>query len=475
VLGSLKGILQAVAVFDAAGTIFRSSSTVVLILFVLITVTWVSLGIAMFVRRNREYSLGAAGFVTLFLVLFVLVYLPLLSSDVPVAQAGLFLLVPVLAAGASWTAVLLYDWDVTLDEETVEQLTAARSTAKNAGEMFDDRLGDVDESSTLSSLRSVAPDAVDDFENGATAFRDRCQSVVDRAERLLDGEAGLSSRERYDRAQQVVADAEALDPAGQAESLSADLQTGVSRGVTEQFGDIHVVSRFGEAYEIRNLRDYNELAVPGLEGGAIQIGGDQHELAERLTEAIETEGLPVAGGAIERAHAHIDDLRAELSDHEERTDAILSEADHSLEMASEHIESMDGAASERLAEYLLEGRLPTELHDIPTRPEIEARKERAIDALHETRFDDAERNAETAREDAQRVEAIAEFFSESVVSTVDFGSGSIPVPPSVGTDLVERMRVPFEQAYGVDYSLEGSTLEVAGDADKHPPGDDAES
>jgi hypothetical protein len=462
-------------VFDAAGTIFRSSSTVVLILFVLITLTWVSQGIAMFVRRNREYSLGAAGFVTLFLVLFVLVYLPLLSSAVPVTQAVLFLLVPVLAAGASWTAVLVYDWDVTLDEETVEQLNEARTTAKNARETFDDPVGDIDDESTLSPLRSVAPAAVEEFEDGATSFRDRCQTIVARAERLIDGEPGLSSRERYDRATQVVSDAEDLEPASRAESLVTALQTGVKRGVTEQFADIHVVSRFDGAYEIRNLRDYNELAVPDLDGGAIQIGGDQHELAERITEAIDSEGVPVAARVIERALTHVDDLRAELSEHEESIDAILSEIDHSLEMASEHIDGIDGAAGDRLAEYLIDGRLPDELRDVPTRPEIESRTEQSIAALHETRFDDAMRNAETAREDATRVEAIAEFFSESVVSTIEFGSGSIPVPPSVGTALVERMRVPFEQTYGIDYALETSELVIAGDADTRQSNVDAES
>ncbi|MBX0325241.1 hypothetical protein EGH21_19630 [Halomicroarcula sp. F13] len=409
------------------------------------------------------FTLGATGFVTLFLVLFELVYLPVLSADVPTAQVAGFLLVPVVAAAASWGASLVFEWDITLDEETSEQLSAARKDARKALEQFDDQVDAAASESTLSSLRSFAPAAVESFETEMAAFREECQSVVDRADDLTEGPE--SSRERNDAAAQVRTDAEGLNPEERANRLQRELERAVVDRIRDEFGDLHYVSRYDQAYEVRNLRSYNEISLPTLDGPPVQIGGDQHELDDRLVNAIDTQGLGPVANAIERVETHLSDLETALDEHETRVATGLDAADESLVLAEDHLDNLDGVAQERLREYLLEGRTPDETLSVPNRLSVSDAKTDAQVALHEGRFDAAERYAKEAREEAAAVQAIAEFFGESVVATIDYGSGSIPVPGVVGKDLTAQLRVPFEQSYGVEYAVKGTTLEIAGDGE----------
>lgn len=463
ILGTLKQTFQSVIVFDAAGTIFRSSSTIVFVLFVLVTIAWLLQGVGMFGVRNRVYTLGATGFVTLFLALFVLVYLPLLSADVPTSQAIAFLFVPIVAAAASWTASLSYDWDITLADETSNLLEEARSEARTSRQTFDSLIQGLDDERVQSSLRRVAPDAADEFKTRTESFRDECDAVISRAEDLVETQPSLSSHQRNEQATQLLTDAQNLNPEERAGQLRADLQKGVIDGVRSEYGDLHYVSRYGEAYEVRNLRSFNELSAPALDGPPIQIGGAQHELAERLVETVETQGVETAAQTIERAENHLTELEETLSNHEDAVASILDEVDAAIDQARDHLDSLDGAAKERLSEYLLEGRAPDEAPDIPAQPSVQNHVDDAKAALHAGRFQEAKREARDARQEAQDLQAVAEFFAESVVATIDYGSGAIPIPDTVGRDLVEQLRVPFEQSYPVEYNVDGSTLEVAAD------------
>ena len=459
VIGGLKRLFQSVAVFDAAGTVFRASSTVVLVLFLLVTVAWLAQGAGLFVLRHRVFTLGATGFVTLFLVLFELVYLPILSAGVPAGQVAGFLLVPIVASGASWAAALVYQWDITLDEETGEQLSAARADAQEALQRFNDRVDTIASETTRQSLQSFAPEAVDRFERGVDSFRDDCQSVIDRADELTD--SSMTSRERNEVASQIRSDATALAPDDRADKLQRELEQAVTDQIRDTFGDLHYVSRYGTEYELRNLRAHHEVDLPTIGGPAVQLGGTRHELDDRLVDAINNAGLDSVTTAIERAEAHLTEMEAMLEERESAVAAALDEADSALTVTRDHLDRLDGAARDRLTEFLLEGRTPDATLEVPNKPAVTGHEADAKAALHEGRFDAAQRAAEQARTEAQAVQAIAEFFAESVVTTMDYGSGSIPIPETVGTDLAAQLRVPFERTYDVEYAIAGTTLEIA--------------
>jgi len=465
VIGGLKQLFQSIAVFDAAGDLFRSSPSIVLVLFVLVTVAWLAQGGGMLVLTNRVFTLGATGFVTLFLVLFELVYLPLLSAGLPTVQVGGFLLVPVLVAAALWASTLAFEWDVTLDDATGDRLADAREDAQRERRAFDQHVESAVPESVRDSLRSFVPAAVDTFEREADDFRAECQSVVDRAEQLTDSQQSVSSRERNEQAEQVLADAKALDGQARAEGLTAEFEQSLVDAISEEFGEFGVVSRYGRPYEFRNLRTYNELALPMLSGPPAQIGGSRHELGDRLADAVDTDSLSSVAGAIDASQDHLGEARSVIQDHEDTVAQRIDEVDRTLELARDHVEDLDGDARERLTEFLFEGRTPESVDSVPTAPDIREHQERAKDLLHEGQFEQAERVATEASTEADRVQEIAEFFADSVGATIDYGSGSIPIPGSVGTALVSQLRIPFEGSYPVEYTVDGDTLRITADDD----------
>lgn len=465
VLGGLKQLFQSIAVFDAAGNLFRSSPSIVLVLFVLVSVAWLAQGVGMLLFANRVFTLGATGFVTLFLVLFELVYLPLLSQGLPLVQVVGFLSVPVVVAGALWASTLAYEWDIVLDDATGDRLADAREDAQRELRAFEERTESVVPESTRQSLRSFVPDAVDAFEREATAFRDECQSVIDSAEQLTDDQQSVSSRERNEQAEQVLADAKALDGQARADQLADDFEATLVDGIRTEFGEFRVVSRYGRPYEFRNLRSYNELSLPMLDGPAVQIGGTRHELAERLVEAVEHDRLSAVAAAIEESRNHLSEARSVIEKREAAVGDPLDAVEETLEIAREHVDDLDGEARERVTEFLFEGRTPESVESVPTVPDIRKKQERAKDQLHEGQFDAAERTAAEAAAEAERIEEVAEFFADSVGATIDYGSGSIPIPPTVGTELVSQLRVPFERTYSVEYVVDGDTLRLSTDDD----------
>lgn len=461
VIGGIKRLFQSIAVFDAAGDLFRSSPSIVLVLFVLVTVAWLAQGVGMLALTNRVFTLGAAGFVTLFLVLFELVYLPLLSADIPIVQVAGFLFVPVVVAVALWAATLVYEWDITLDDATGDRLADAREDAQRERRAFDEHIDSAVPESARQSLRSFVPDAVDTVEREADAFRDECQSVVDRAEQLTNEQDSVSSRERNEQSEQVLADAKALDGQGRAEQVAEEFERSLVDAIRTEFGEFGVDSRYGRRYEFRNLREYNELPLPTLSCPPAQVGGTRHELADRLVEAVETDGLPSVASAIEGCQEHLSEAQSVIEQREETVAERLDATDRTLDVARGHVESLDGNARERLTEFLFEGRTPETVDSVPTVPDIRDKQERAKDRLHQGNFDEARRIADEASTAAEHIEEIAEFFADSVGATIDYGSGSIPIPPTVGTELVAQLRVPFEGTYGVEYAVDGDTLRLS--------------
>ena len=304
-IGSLTQFLWSVSVFRVAGNIFRSSSTIVFILFVLIALAWTAQGVGLFALRHRVITLGATGFVTLFLVLFELVYLPVASAGLPAIQTAGFLFVPIGTAAMSWAASLVFDWSITLDSEATKALSTAREDTQEALTTFNSQIERVVGEQVQSSLKTIAPEAVTAFESQCSEFRDRCQAVQDEADAVVDG--STSSRERHDTAAQLQADAAKLnDVAGEtATRVISTLERQVEDKINERYSDVHYVSRFSREYTIRNLRTHNSVSLPTIDGPAIQIGGSQHEIATRLpkrSKRIRMDLLLLLGQLIQLIH-----------------------------------------------------------------------------------------------------------------------------------------------------------------------------
>ncbi|WP_218927271.1 hypothetical protein [Halosimplex rubrum] len=459
VIGAMTALLQSVAVFDAAAVVFRNSPEALLALFVLVLVGWLAEGGAVFVLRNRTAGLGTAGFVTLFFALFLLVYSPLFGADVPAVELAGFVLVPVVASGASWAAVLTYEWSETLDEETEETLAAAERRADDARDTFDAAIRKRAGERVRERVDTVVPDAVEALDARAASFRADCDGVTDEVAELRSA-SGVDSRERNQRADQLLATAGDLDGQAAADDALETFRTALADAVRDRFDDVHVVSRYGEAYEVRNVREYAELDLPSL-GLTAQVGGNRHDLADRIAAAIdEGTALSDVARAVERADEHLAALKRTIDEHESAVAEATEAAEERLERVAALTESMDGAAGERLSEFLVEGRFDREGADVPSAVGVRERLRTAREDLHACRFDDARRRAEGARDTAEHLVATAEFFANSVVATIEQRVESVPLPPDVDRELAAAMTVPIGRTHPVSATVDEDTVRL---------------
>ena len=463
VMATLKSTFQAIEVFDEAGVIFRDNDIVVFGLFLLIALAWVGVGVAMLVLRDRQLTYAGAGLVTVFLALFLLVYSPLFTGGTPVVQLLGFLAIPVLTVVTIWLGVSSYEWAVTLEEETAERLATAREQARDAQETFDQRVRRELDTDTLAQLETVAPDVVATFEATVETFETECEGLRTDAQQLAETAAGLSTRERRERAIQLADRAASLDPVAQAERALETLRQDLVREVQSTYNEVAVTSSYGDRYIIRNMDGFNEVVLPGVEGPPIQIGGEVHELDDRLAALLEPgTGVSLSEGtrAVTQAASHIQDMEATLRHNEERFDARRQEVESELASARDALDRLDSRVGERLEEMLFEGRFGDEQPPFPTSREVHRQLEDATAQLHECRFERALRTLDQAHENAEQLRQTAVFVADSVVPTIQHGSGTVAIPTTVETALVERLRVELTRVYDIDYTVENDTIEI---------------
>ena len=455
VVGAIAAALRSLVVFDVAGGVFESSPSAILLLFLLTTVAWAVEGVAVFGLREREYAYAAAGFVTLFSLLFLLAYSPVFASDVPVVQLGGFVSLAVVASGAAWGTVLVYDWDSDLDEATRTELSAAREAAREARRTFEDELDGRLDSRTRARLRSVAPGALDSVEARIDEFREDCDRIDDEADRIEAGDVA-GPRDRARAATALREEAEGLDPEGRVDGLAGTLAEQVAAAVREEFGDLHLVSRYGGAYEVRNLTDYNELRLSSV-GTTAQIGGTAHDLGERLAATVEDHSLPEVATAVDAARSHVESLRSHVDEQEARFADLAGTATERVEAATAEVEVVDGTPGERLEQLLLDGRYETDPPVGPSATAVEDALSEGRDRLHDCDFPAAIDRAETAVETAERLVATAEFF-RAVDEAIAHGNGSVPIPAAAGDELATALKPAFERGRGVEYAVDGGRV-----------------
>jgi hypothetical protein len=474
VVGAIAAALRSLVVFDVAGGAFESNPSAILLLFLLTAVAWSVEGITVFRLREREYAYAAAGFVTLFSLLFLLAYSPVFASDVPVVQLGGFALLAAVASGAAWGTVLVYDWDSELDETTREELSAAREAAREARRTFEDELDARLDARTRDRLGLVARGAVQDAEERIEAFREDCERIDHEADRL-ETATGDGPRDRARAAAGLREEAEELDPGERIDRIAETLADRVGTEVREEFGDVHLVSRYGGAYEVRNLTAYNELRLPSV-GTTAQVGGAAHDLGERIATAAEDRPLPETATAIDAARTHLEELRTHVDEQESRFADRAVTADERVEVATAEIGTVEGAPGGRLEQLLVDGRYETDPPPGPSATAVEDALAAGRDLLHDCDFPAAHERAEAAVETAERLVAVAEFF-RAVDEAIAHRTESVPIPAATGAELAAVLEPAFERGRAVDYSVDGDRVrfrfedEDGGRREESEPGD----
>ncbi|NHN57464.1 MULTISPECIES: hypothetical protein [Halorussus] len=446
-LGGMQDAIRSVAVFDAAAVLMWQSPTLVFGLFVLIAGAWVAQGVAQFGRRNRDVTFAAAGLVSvLFFALFFGVYSPIFGMDVPAVQAVAFFAVPVLASGAALGAALTHDWAEEVVEEKSAELADAAAELDRKREAFEEayrrRLGDLD------ALADVAPTGVERAREGRQEFLDECDDVaadIDAAER------GSADELRADAAS-LRSRVDALDPDAAVDGIDDELRERVASGVRTTYGTVKCWSRYDRAYELVNLPGrFREVDVPAFDA-AVHVDRVDEAFLDRLDRGVD---LQTVAAGVEQVDNHVARVEAHLAEREAAFAETAEAAESDLDAVEEKVERFDGRIADRLRELVVEGRHD----DLPSVRAVRRDLDAAKDALHDCRFDDAERRAESAAADAGELVTLAEFVW-SVVGTVDHGGERVSLPAGVDGAIVAELRPAFERDHDVELRVEAGAVRL---------------
>lgn len=457
-LEAVQSAIRSVAVFDEAAVLMWQSQGLVFGLFVLIAGAWVAQGVAQFGRSNRDVTFAAAGLVSvLFFALYLGVYAPLFGSDVPMVQVVAFFAVPVLASGAAIGAALGHDWEETVVEEKSAELAEVTSELDRKREAFEQayrrQIGD------LGPLEDLAPNGVEQARRRRREFLDECDDLkadLDAADRNAPDQLRAEAASLRSRVEE-------LDPEGEVERIDDELRERVASGVRTTYGTVQCWSRYDRSYELVNL----PARFREVEGGAFDSPVHVDRVSDVLLDRIERgEDLETVASAVEAVEDHLSQVNEHVAEREASFAETAEAAESDVETVRTKVERFDGRVAARLEELVVEGRRD----GLPGVRDVEDRLDAGRDALHDCRFDDAEREAEAAADDAGDLVTVVEFLW-SVVGTVDHGGDRVSLPAGVDPAVVDELRPAFEDDYGAKLRVEGDAVSIEYLDD--PPGDTA--
>jgi hypothetical protein len=445
VVGGVVEAIISMRVFREAAILFKESTAIVLVLFVLIALAWVGQGVAMGRLRNRDVTFACGGLVSvLFLALFFGVYAPLFSADVGAVGLGVFVATPFVASVGALGGAWVRDWDEDLAAETASTVTRATESLESKRTAFEDavarRLGD----EVLGTLEAYAPSAVADARAAIGEERAAYEELESGLESVRS--AGGDAAARRERAIELRERVESRDPEAAVRRIESDLETAVLDVVDRGDVAISVRSRYGSTYDLVNLPGtFREFEVTP-DGRSTHVDDVAH--AVRSMTDREDAGLGEVMEALSRVEVHRERIERHVEDAESSFHEELSAAEGDVERTREELERLEGAVRERVQELLIDG------HDdaIESVHAVDASLRDARQALHECRFDDAREEVRAARETAAGLLTTVQFFG-SVAGALGHGQERLSLPSETSRTVAAAVQAAFEREYDVEYGV----------------------
>jgi len=449
--GVLAPVFGIDVVFEAA-VVFKQQPAVVVGLFLLIAAAWVVQGAAMHVVGNRDVAVAAAGFASVtYLALFFGVYSALFGRGIGAVQLGVFFLVPVAASLLLVGAAVGHDWSSTAGAagRASGDLGDLEVAIEDAEETFDaafeEQVGDLD------ALAAVAPSGVSEAEADREAFHDRCADLRAEVE-AVDGGAEDAARLQSE-VSRLSSRVEGLEPAAEADRIAGDLRRRVESGVRTEFGGFGVTSRYGGSYTLSNLpTEYREVELPP-DGGAVHVEDLGDVLARRLETA---DSLSSVAGAVSVAADHCERVESYVAEREDELAGRIDEVTGRLDTVEEQVERLpEGGVEERVRDVLVENRDGA----VDGAAAVERDVRDAKTALHDCKFDEADRLLDDATADSRTLVTAAEFL-RSLAGRLEHGGSAVDVPPAVDEAVVAAVAPAFESHYDTDVTVSEGRVEI---------------
>lgn len=266
-------------------------------------------------------------------------------------------------------------------------------------------------------------------------------------------EAALSRLEEIvpDAVSAVRGQADEADWSSPEERLYSAIDTRIDDGAL----DMSVVSVYGEQYEIVNLpSDLRETDLT-------QFSGKYHvqEIERVVRDWIAADDVSLRDISI--ALTEIIEHKALVSDHiqsrESEFEQLVAEITDSLDDVTAIAEQIDGQVGSRFRMLVVENRH----QQVTGVTGIETGVDEAKAALHRCAFDDATRQLQDCKQDAETLLTAVDFF-RSLIGGIEHGQKSAQIPNDTAKHLCLQLKDLLEQQHDIELTQEDGRIVVDG-------------
>lgn len=467
-IGEFAEALSSLTVVLEAARIFYGQATIVLALFLLITLAWLAQGILMFSTAGREKSyskVGSAGAVVmsglLYGFLFLGIYSALLGRTIAIAQVAGFFLIPVVATGALGAAFRTYSWEDQRRAQAVSRIKSAERTVKNQRRSLDRSL----ENLPLGEVESISPGVVRGATDAKEEFYRTCDSISEDAEATLDNASKMEASELENESHAIERRAAALD----ADTVEADVESrlwdALEDVVDERFSGIQreFTSRYGERYRTANLpEDRRTVDVPGTDELILISTASQGGIAGQLHNVFDHNDIPLdeSIALLATVDSKInDEVLPYLEEYEDDFREIEETVEKNLDSATEKIDDIGGHTGTTLERILVRG---TTDDGTASAPDVPERLDEARRNLHACKLEEAIEGAAEAEAMTEEYMESVRFVRSALIPAIKRGKdsvSSVPHPDSreydfFTTSMIENLEEPLKNDHGAAIELD---------------------
>lgn len=468
-----------------ASQLFYSQPIVISSLFILIAAAWVSHGLFLFspIHRSpnaRMYAAGAVGLSgILYFFLFMGVYSPILSADIPIIQTGGFFSLPIVMTASLAYASLSYDWVPARRANATMRVQEARKIAKQKQSTFKNEINiDIDEIVNPTASASPSLSRSEEIQN---EFLNDCQDVIDDCMDAIDSVESKDIEKIESTATTLEQRASALAPTKEASRVKTIIQDGIEETVQKQFGSLSSIAQtvglsedvfkspYGERYRVENLPStYRQIEIQfGNTTETVTFSlTSSNDLADQLTTLLlrDSRTFDEVKAGIDTVETHIrDHLVPYINKQETKFESIDEETRSDIDRAKDIVSDFEGHVGQTLQRVFIDG---TRGEDTDAVTDIEQTLDNARNDLHACDFDAAVKRAETAREMTEELLDSLQFLRGVFIPQVESNSQEIKLRALTGgaheynfmtVELFEYLSEPLRNDYAADIEVDDRT------------------
>lgn len=430
-IGILADFVHNFEIFRLMSLAFESPEPVVLLLFVLITISWGVLGLSLFRPTTTlvNYSEGfhrSTSIVTglIFSLLFAGVYWNLWDRTLSFAQRTLLVFFPIGVLSGLYVSYWAQPRTsgYRLLDEAEEAVMRERDKFESASSGL---------RSAINRLHPEFPEDVDVDSLLATrkerAFNDVLTKIEDYRDRsMTKGEREIAARELHTQ------EVEGLDGSQEYQDIESNARSELARAYRDAYANTTIKSeRFEEEFELMNRDAYRSFDVrASSEWSTISLNG-LDEVADSFVDEVEDieEVIEMINATAEHFDGE-DGIRKDLEQQEAEFVEIHDDVINHLENVEERFEKLPPKVGDRLKEIYLHGRVPgydtiAKIHS--KYGGEEGKLDKAVTDFHRCLFSDSTHSAKEARAMAEHLDNVTGFI-EHLVRASEQGVTGVDVP-----------------------------------------------